>query len=81
MRTTMIIQPDLPAIRNRAYAATDGLVQVSYDMDGACEPSRWLAFVSVDHGNAASNAEFLRHAHRDVLALIAEVERLTSKAR
>jgi len=50
-------------------------------MDCACEPSRWLAFVSADHDKAASNAEFLRFAHRDVLALLAEVERLTSKTR
>lgn len=67
---------DLPAIRNRAYAATDGLVQVSYEMDCVCEPSRWLAFVPADHPNAGSNAEFLAHAHRDVLELLAEVERL-----
>jgi len=36
MTTTL----DLPAIRNRVYAATDGLVQISYDMDCACEPWR-----------------------------------------
>lgn len=70
---------DLTAIRNRAYAATDGLVQISYDMDCACEPWRWLAFVPADHDNAGNNAEFLKFAHQDLLALIAEVERLTSK--
>jgi hypothetical protein len=71
---------NLPAIRNRAYAVTDGLVQIGYEIDCACEPSRWLAFVSADHPNADSNAEFLQHAHRDVLALLAEMERLTSES-
>lgn len=69
---------DLPAIRSRAYAAIDGQVQIAYDIDCQCEPSRWLAFVSADHANATNNAEFLEHAHRDVLALLAEMECLTS---
>jgi len=35
--------------------------------------------VPADHDNAGNNAEFLKFAHQDVLALIAEVDRLTSK--
>ena len=67
---------NLAAIRNRAYAAKDGLVQTGYEMNCNWEPARWLAFVSADHPNADANAEFLAHAKRDILVLLDEVERL-----
>jgi hypothetical protein len=35
-----------------------------------------LALVPKSHGDAAANAEFLAHARADVLALLAEIERL-----
>jgi len=40
VRVMMTTTLDLPPIRIRVYAATDGLVQISYDMDCACEPWR-----------------------------------------
>lgn len=67
---------NLPDIRNRAYAAIDGIIGIGYEIDCAWQPQCWLAFVPADNDNAANNADFLAHAHRDILALIAEVERL-----
>lgn len=70
----MMTDDELTAIRARAEAATDGLLVVEHDTGG-----KWKVFgpqSAIARDMSEDDAALFANARRDVLTLLAEVERL-----